>query len=193
MKTNTNTKYSIDIYKLQKGSHEYLFDIDNAFFESIEQSLVEKGSLKAEVSLEKGSNMLQLDIQINGFVELICDRSLQPFKYKMALEEHLIFKYGEEYQELSEDMYVIPEGTQRLDLSQYLFEYIGLAIPMKKIHPDLEEEWDEEDDDWENEGHLVYSSEPFEDEEEDMPEDTNSSEDDIDPRWSALKKLKNDN
>ena len=63
-----------------------------------------------------------------------------------------------------------------------MFEFIGLEIPMKKLHPRYSEEDDEEKDD---DVLLIYSSE-----EKDQTEDQ-ENEEMIDPRWASLKKLKN--
>jgi uncharacterized protein len=78
---------------------------------------------------------------------------------------------------------IIPRDIQKLNLAQYIYEFIGLSIPMKKLHPKFQ---DEEDEDDENETKLVYRS-------EDGKKDNKENEegDGIDPRWNALKDLKN--
>jgi uncharacterized metal-binding protein YceD (DUF177 family) len=88
----------------------------------------------------------------------------------------VIFKYGEEAQEISDEIVVITRDQDSLDLGQYLYEFIILEIPIKKIHPDLQEEDEEE-------GNLkmIYSTGSDED---------NDDNNEIDPRWEKLKKLK---
>jgi uncharacterized metal-binding protein YceD (DUF177 family) len=67
-------------------------------------------------------------------------------------------------------------------VAQYIYEFIGLAVPMKKIHPRLAAEQYEETE----EGILVYRSAG----EADGAEGDDESEgDDVDPRWQILKNL----
>jgi uncharacterized metal-binding protein YceD (DUF177 family) len=80
---------------------------------------------------------------------------------------------------------IVPE-TQYINVAQHLYDYIGLAIPMKKLHPRFVEEDQEREDDPEAEGLLIYStgSEGEEDEDDDDEDGP------LDPRFAALKKLK---
>ncbi len=55
---------------------------------------------------------------------------------------------------------------------------------LKKLHPSLRTEDDADDESEDDEVILVYSSEDKED------NDDSDSEEKIDPRWEALKKLK---
>ena len=108
---------------------------------------------------------------------MICDRSSEPFNYEISLEERLLLKYGESLEKVNDEVWIIPGGHQTINVEENIYEYISVAIPMKKLHPKFG------DDD--SEGlELIYSSG------ESLEED-NSSEETTDPRWEALKKLKN--
>lgn len=180
-----SNKYNIDIFRLNEGVHHYQFTIDDDFFALHEQDLVQKGDALLELTLNRSSTMMQLKFEVKGSVELVCDRSLRTYEHEIDFEENLVVKFGEEYLEASEDVLIIPEGSQKLDISTFLFEYIALSLPMKKLHPDYQDG----EDDWdEAEGKLVYSSASSE-----IEEDKPLEEEKIDPRWSALKKLKKDN
>ena len=174
-------KYEIQIFKLSNGSHDFEFELDKEFFDLFENEIVNKGNLHAKVSLEKSETMIQTVFSITGTVELECDRSLDLFDFPIDLERTFIYKLGDETNELSDEAMVIPRDTQKLNVASIMFEFIGLEIPMKKLHPRYSEE--EEDD--EDEVLLIYSSE-----ENDQTEDQ-ENEETIDPRWASLKKLKN--
>lgn len=122
--------------------------------------------------------MIQMDFKIEGVVELTCDRSLDLYDQRISFENKMIFKFGEEEKELSEDVMVILKDTQTINIADLLFEFIGLEIPMKKLHPRFQE------DDQDLDGAMVYSS--SQDDESDQQQ-----EEDVDPRWAALKDLKN--
>jgi uncharacterized protein len=171
-------KFDIEIIRLSDGVHQYEYELEDSFFSLIEESFIKKGSLRATVELNKSERLMEALFKISGTVELTCDRSLEIFDYKINSEEKLIFKYGETFEEISEDVVMIPRDLQRLSLVQYLYDFIGLAIPMKKLHPKFENSEDSTDNDV-----LIYQSDKKENNTDEAPSN--------DPRWNALKDLKN--
>ncbi len=169
-------KFEVEIYQLKVGVHHYDFEITDAFFQLLGTSLVEKGHLKAHVAIEKSQNFFQLNFQIKGHVMLICDRSLEEFEQYIQVDKPLILRYAEKAEEISDDQETISFDTLTINLAKYIYEYIGLEIPYKKLHPKFRNDANGEDDP------LVYQTETYK--KEDL-------EDDIDPRWKALLKLKN--
>lgn len=187
MENKVKRLYDIDIFKIAEGEHQYEMEINDAFFALFDYGLVDKGLGSARIDLHKSSSMITLDVAVDAKVELICDRSLEPFEYPVDLNERLLVKYGEEEEELDDDLLVITQNTQKINLAQFIYEIIGISLPMKKIHPDYLEEDDQDEDDL-SEGKLVYSSEQGEQEDESTGKDEDEA---IDPRWSVLKNLKN--
>ncbi|WP_181308087.1 DUF177 domain-containing protein [Rufibacter sp. XAAS-G3-1] len=178
-------KYDINLVRLGNKSHSYEFELDDRFFELFEQELILGGNLKAEVVLHKSELLLQFDFHIKGTVRLTCDRSLEDFEHPLEVEQTLLVRYGPEDLELDVNVLQIVPETQYINIAQHLYDYIGLAIPMKKLHPRFVEE-DQERDDPEAEGLLIYSTgSEGEDDEDDEDEDGP-----IDPRFAALRKLK---
>jgi uncharacterized metal-binding protein YceD (DUF177 family) len=178
-------KYDIDIFKLSDKQHVYSFEADDAFFSLFEQGLLNKGQFKTRLVLDKTPTMLLLQFQIDGWVELICDRTLEPFQHPIQINQQLILKYGEENKELTDEIEIITRDTQRINVAHYIFEFIGLSLPMKKLHPSLKDEPAEVETE---EGILVYRSESST--EANGAEAAPDEEAKIDPRWQALKKLK---
>jgi len=177
MKSSELRKYQIDIYNLSNKVHEYQFEILNSLFEDKAYSIVEKGSGICDLKLDKSETMIQLFLSITGKVELTCDRSLDPFDLPLEIEEKIIIKYGEEDKVLDDDIIVIRKDTPSINVSEYIYEFINLAVPMKKLHPRYRQDEDDEET-------MFYSSNSSEqDNKEEKAED-------IDPRWAALKKLK---
>lgn len=167
-------KYYIDVYGLKNGTHQFDFIIDNAFFSEHANSFTDKGKGITNVLLEKTENHISVTFDIDIKVELICDRSLEKFEYPINTTKTVIFKFGDEEQELDVDLFMILRDTQRLNLGQHIFDYIGLSIPLKKLHPKYNLDEEEEQDS------LIFQT-PISEEEETEE----------DPRWAALKKLKN--
>lgn len=177
------SKFTIDIYKLSNAKHEYQFDIDNSFFHHFNYGLIERGQAKVDVLLDKRETFIELNFKINGTVELTCDRSLEKFNFPLNSDDNIILKFGEEEKEVTEEITIISKSTQRINIAQYIYEFIAISIPYKKIHPKYADE--DEFDDEETEGTIVYSDA----EHNEAPGE--KDEEDIDPRWNALKNLKN--
>lgn len=166
-------KYYIDIYGLKNGIHQYDFIIDDNFFGVHENTFTDKGNGLANVTLEKSENHINVTLDLDVNVNLTCDRSLEKFDYPIKTTKSVIFKFGEEEQELDVDLFMILRDTQRLNLGQHIFDYIGLSIPYKKLHPRFDADEEKEGDE------LIFQT-PVSGEDETTE----------DPRWAALKKLK---
>lgn len=175
-------KYDIRINSLEDKSYEFDFESGDAFFEALDQELIQHGSFKTHLVLTKSSSMIQLNFHIQGSVELVCDRSLDSFNEPVDIQEQLFLKFADHAEELTDEIELILWDTQEVNIAHYLFDFIVLSLPMKKLHPRFRQEEAEEED--EQEGKVVYRSEPS------GPED-DTSEPPIDPRWEALRKLNN--
>ena len=172
--------FSIDIYKLHNKVYQYQFTVDDSFFALFERSTVDRGNLQVAVTLDKQETLITARFVIDGSVVLVCDRSLEEFDYPLHVKESLLYQYGEEEEELTDEISVITSHTQQINVAQPIYEFIALAVPMKRLHPRYAN-----DDDPLTEGEIVFSSQQR-DEEIDMAPDEAA----VDPRWEALKKLK---
>jgi uncharacterized protein len=169
-------RYRIHILGLSISIHHFQFEVDNEFFKKYGTGLVSNGGFTVNLSLDKRETFLEATFAIKGSTKLICDRSLDEFDFEINKASKLIFKFGDEDIEISEDVIMIHRGTETLELGQYIYEFIALSIPMKKLHPRFKNEGDDSD---EEEVKLIYTSETT----EEKPEDQ------TDPRWDILKKL----
>ncbi|UYZ60511.1 YceD family protein [Hymenobacter latericus] len=174
-----DTQYDLQIAALSEKTHEYVFDLGTDFFEQFDQTLIPDGKLRADVTLDKTAQRIVLDIHIQGTVKLICDRSLDEYDQPIDVTHQLLVRFGDHEAELDEDVLQITPDTQTLPLAQHFFDYIGLAIPMKKLHPRFQDEPDENPD---ADAKLIYSTGNASDDDDD-------DEDAGDPRWNALRNL----
>jgi uncharacterized metal-binding protein YceD (DUF177 family) len=179
--------FDIEVIKFKEGLHEVAFPIEDAFFQQVEgNELLEKGHLTARVKIEKGANLMELTFHITGKVQLTCDRSLEVFDHPLDITEKMIYKFGSEVKEIDESVMMITRETPSINVAQLIYEYILLALPLKKIHPDYKNELDEEDN--ELEGGFVYvDGDSTESSEDDLSNKTTTP---VDPRWEQLGKLK---
>ena len=177
------SKYDIEFKGLKEGLHDYEFEIDNKFFEHFEESLVEVGEVHVKVGFEKRSAFLKLYFEFAGWVELICDRCLEPYKQNIKLETELFVKFGEEseFDEGDNVIWVLPE-EHVLNLAQVIYEYTALSIPLKHVHPDKKGANSCDPEMMAKLNSYMHTEKEEKDENEE-----------IDPRWAALKNLKNNN
>jgi uncharacterized metal-binding protein YceD (DUF177 family) len=168
-------KYVINFGSLSKGIHEFVFEVDDSFFEHFENSVVQKVNADVLVTLEKEDTMLLLDFTIEGTATLPCDRCLDELTIDLEGYNELIVKFGEEAEEESEDVVVLPVKAHEMDVSQFIYEYITMLIPIRNVHPD-----DEDGNSTCNPSALKELEKYRVHEEEQKP---------IDPRWEALKNI----
>ena len=145
---------------------------------------MDKGNLTVRVKVDKGANLIELTFHIVGKVTVVCDRSLETFEQPLDFTEKMIYKFGSEVKEIDESVMMITRDTPSINVAQLIYEFILLALPLKKIHPDYRNELDEEDN--ELEGGFVYLDEASTD--GSTEEESTTS---VDPRWEQLGKLKN--
>jgi uncharacterized protein len=170
--------YSVNIIGLSNKLHHFEYEIGEQFFSQYGTDLVSQGHFQVNVALDKHETFIEAEFVIKGIASLVCDRTLEPFDQPIEKKEKLLFKYGERDEEISDEIVMINRETTSLELGQYIYEFIALAVPMKKIHPRFnDEEYDSE------EGKIVYSSGKG-------IIDGGDDDETIDPRWNILKKLK---
>jgi uncharacterized metal-binding protein YceD (DUF177 family) len=97
----------------------------------------------------------------------------------MTINKKIVFKYGDTDEEISDEIIIINREADSLELGQYIYEFISLAVPYKKLHPRYQGELETPE---ESEGKIIYTSKDSTDDDE--------NGDNIDPRWEKLKKLK---
>ena len=169
--------YTISISGLKEGQHTFDFEIGNEFFEEFEESEIKEGSLKAYIEMEKRSSHLTLLVRISGTVMICCDRCLEMFARPLQCENRLLVKPGKSISDDDPDIISLSSDENEVDLRQNFYEYIHLALPIKRVHPD-----DKNGNSTCNPEMLKKLKELLVDEEDEKH---------IDPRWDDLKKLMN--
>ena len=168
-------EFDIEIIRLSNKVHEYEFAVNDALLAHFENDSIQHAEVKAAVSLDKSERMMEAKFRLTGTVQLVCDRSLEVFDYPIQWEEVIVYKFGEADEDVSEALQIISWDKERINVMQPIYDMLNMAVPMKKLHPKFADESDEDE--------VIFSTEP-EEEEKAINED--------DPRWAALKKLKNE-
>lgn len=167
--------YSIPFIGLKPGMHQFTFHINQAFFDLFEtEKEFTDSDITAKVMLNKHSTFLEMQIITEGSIELTCDLSNEKFQHNIENEIDVLVKFGEEYDDSDTDVIIIPRTDGEFNVAQLIYEDVMLSVPMKKIAPNAE-----------NSEEFSRLLEKF------SPKDEEQSE--PDPRWDALKSLKDKN
>ena len=129
--------FTIPFIGLKEGKHRFEYQIDIKFFEAFQYDEFEDVDVKVDLSFVKKATMLELDFQFNGNVTVSCDISNELFNQPISDEFKLIVKFGNEYNDDRDDILVIPHTEFQINISQYIYESIILAVPSKRIHPNV--------------------------------------------------------
>jgi uncharacterized protein len=182
--------------------HIFEFEVNDAFFEAMEYSIIHKGNVKAGLELDKRETMMIARFWVDGVVSADCDRCNTPLDLAIAGEYKLVYKFGTEESE-DESLVVLHPDDYELDVTNALYELITVSLPMRILHAPGEcdeEMWallqqytinpgpdeDDDDDDW-DEDDEDFDDEDFDDEDDDSDDDDDKGP--IDPKWSVLKNL----
>ncbi|MFI2741669.1 YceD family protein [Zhouia sp. PK063] len=173
-------EFNIPFVGLKQGKHEFDFTIDNAFFEDFDYTEFNSANIAITLVLNKKSSMLELDFKAKGTINVNCDLTNEPFDQPLKGKLYLIVKFGEEYNDENEEILILPHGEYEINVAQYIYEMLVLAVPAKKIHPGIKD--------------GTLNSDILDKLEELQPKEKNikNNDEDTDPRWDNLKKLLTD-
>lgn len=169
---NWRNRYKIEFKGLDNGLHHYDFIVDADFFKHFDTNFIEKGEVKANIVLEKRSRFLKMNFQLKGWIALTCDRCLDEYKQLLDYQNDIYVKFGDPAKNMDDDEVVwIDSDEHQFNVAQLIYEYITVSLPIKHIHAD-ENDCNKEMLEKINQYKMVEKK-----------------EEQIDPRWDALKNL----
>jgi uncharacterized metal-binding protein YceD (DUF177 family) len=172
-------EYTIPFAGLKPGKHEFEYKIDNTFFEAFEYFEFNDAEISLVVVIDRKSTMLEIEMNAAGTVNLNCDLTSEPFDQQIEASLELVVKFGESFNDEDDEILIIPHGEHQINIAQYVYEMLVLAVPAKRVHPGVLD--------------GTLQSEVLDKLEELRPQETKRGLEETDPRWDALKDLKTDN
>lgn len=164
-------EFDIPFVGLKLGKHEFEYQIDTKFFENYNYDEFYQANVKVVLSFEKKANMLQLEFESKGVVNVACDVTNEPFDLNVDGKLNLVVKFGEEFNDDDEEILILPHSEYQVNVGQYIYEMIVLSLPIKRVHPGVED------------GSL--NSEVLE-----QLNSYKEQKEEIDPRWAKLKEIR---
>lgn len=170
--------YQLPIRDITSNSQEFTFKIADEFFAQREESEIRAGVADATFMVHNVGSMFRISLNVIGEVVVACDRCLDDLTVPIDANYEFAVRMGDGNDE-QDDVYYLAERDNAFDISDILYDTILLALPIVRYH-------EEGECNQEMAGQLRKYAEHDEDNGE---EDSQA----VDPRWEALKKLKNDN
>lgn len=173
-------EYNIQFVGLKLGKHHFDYQIDKKFFEHFEYDDFNDVNINVDLLFEKKTTFLELHFKASGTINLNCDTTNEPYDQAIDGQLNLVVKFGEAFNDENEEILIIPHGEYELNVAQYIYEMIILAIPIKRIHPGIAD--------------GTLQSEILKKLEELSPKSIKEKQksEEIDPRWNTLKELLTD-
>ncbi len=168
-------EYNIPFSGLKQGKHDFKYLIENTFFESFGYEEYNATQISVEIVMNKTSTMLELEFKADGTVNVACDVTSEPFDLAIESMLDLVVKFGDTYNDENEEILILPHGEHQINVAQYIYEMLVLAVPQKRVHPGIAD------------GSL--QSPALDRLNALRPKEVKDNTDKNDPRWDALKKL----
>lgn len=129
--------YVVRFSELNEDTETFEYSLEETFFQLFTSSEWESGKIRAVVVIAKRADGITIDFKLNGSLTVICDRCLEPFPHKVSANQTLFVKYGQEEEELDDDIIVVSREENQVNLGRFMYEYLVLALPVRRVHPDL--------------------------------------------------------
>lgn len=184
------SEFKLPLKSMPIGSQEFDYHLDKQFFINMESSDVHGADLNVHLTVVNRGEMYDLTFVITGEVTLICDRCLDNMQHEIDATYHITVKYGEEYNDDTDDLLEIPASDNYLNVAYMIYDTVELAIPLKHVHAPGKCNRAMSGKLNKHRARIADSDDP---EMEEMLDEMDSTEEDAptDPRWSALEGLKN--
>ena len=188
--------YKLPLKSLGVGSHRFEYRLGKQFFVDMESADVRDADITVALDVQYNGDFYVLDFKISGEVVIMCDRCLDDLHHPIDADYHIVVKYGDDYNDDSDEVLEIPESDATLNVSYMIYDTVVLAIPMKHVHPAgkcnrqmsamlRKHRAQADDEDAELQHDLI-------DEIDNIDADSATDGAASDPRWNALRKLSAD-
>ncbi|MDR1347691.1 MAG: DUF177 domain-containing protein [Prevotellaceae bacterium] len=135
---NYLSKYDVIFSGLSIGKHDFIFGIDDKFFEQFDYSEIKQGKLSANVELNRLSASMIAKVTIEGEVTTVCDRCLDNVAISIKYEGTLLIKHGEsdDNTDGNDEIMYLNRADDTINLARYIYESICVSLPIQRLHSD---------------------------------------------------------
>ena len=167
-------QFKVDLKALTEEVTPLEWELDDQFFEQLEDAQLQQGSVHVSGSIRKAVGFFELQLAISGTVRIPCDRCLDLMRQPIGADLNTTVKLGTE-DSYDDDVITVDETQSVLDTAWLIYESIALAVPIRHVHQPGD--------------CNVAMSEKLQQLSAARSSDADA-QDNIDPRWAKLKNLK---
>jgi uncharacterized metal-binding protein YceD (DUF177 family) len=167
-------QFKIDLKALTQDETPLQYELDDDYFAALSDAEIRGGSLHVSGSIRKAVGFFELLLNIGGTVRIPCDRCLEDMSQPIETQLRLVVKLGSEPSS-EDEIIIVDEAEGILDTSWLIYETIALAVPIQHVHQPGDC----------NDAMMRVLSEHSAARSSDA-----DAKQEIDPRWSALLKIK---
>ncbi len=156
----------IDIRPYARGVYDLDFEPSP---EDLEVDADSFSDIKIGVRLDIGASRIYVQFRVAATARLVCDRTLVDFDQHVKGSYAVVFVPPKDIdpEDEADNLFPLEAGAEEIDLTEIIRDTLLLAVPIRKIAPGAEEE--------------------------DLPTAFGRpTDEDIDPRWAALKDLRSE-
>lgn len=135
-----NADFIVPMNGLAQGRKSFRWCVGDKFFEGFENSEILAADILVDADVEKSGAYIGVDCVISGEVTVVCDRCLGDLVLPVETGFKLSVKFGEGSQpgeteaEGEREIVFLPESDADLDLSQIVYDYVCLSLPVQRMH-----------------------------------------------------------
>lgn len=127
--------FEVFLKDITTDQKRFVFELDDDFFIEKEKSEIQGGNVNVQVVAQKKAEAFEFDFEINGVIQVVCDRCLEPMSLSVNAVDSIMVKQGEQ---TDEDSVFIAQNEETFDLEWVLYETVALQIPIQHFHKDGE-------------------------------------------------------
>ena len=136
--------FIVPLSGLAPGKTHFRWHAEGQFFSAFENSEILDADLVVDVWAEKSGRYAAVDLGIEGTVVVECDRCLGDLELPVSVHPSFSIKYGDASEETSSatgdgrEILMLPETDADLDLTQVIYDYVCISLPLSRVHPEGE-------------------------------------------------------
>lgn len=132
---NRHHRYTIAHKELTAGAHRFDFEVDDQLFKEFENSDIIGCRAHVVVDMVKDLGAMTLNVDIDGVVQVLCDRCLDECELEVDYQGVLVVREVDESEiDYDGDVMGISRAAGEIDLGQYIYESILISLPFQWSH-----------------------------------------------------------
>lgn len=132
----TEVRYILSFKGLPEGDFQEVFTLSGDFLTTIEGFDILGGEVKVEAEGSRCGDNFEVDFVLSGKIQTPCDRCNTPLTVSLDAVFPVDFSFGESTKEVADNVFVVSRNEPEFVLDELFWQWVVLAIPMRKVHPE---------------------------------------------------------